>query len=484
MKVLFTASEAVPFAKTGGLGDVAGSLPSALAGLGHDVRLALPLYRDVSIEGLMRVATFYVPVASWRERCDVYEGRTGDVTVYFIRKDALFDRPGLYGIRGVDYPDNAERFVFFSRAVLGLCSALRFRPGIIHANDWQTGLAPLYARKLAGEDPFLANAATVFTVHNLGYQGLFGPEEMRLLGLGADIFTPEGVEFWGKLSFIKAGLVFAHALTTVSPTYSAEIQTPEFGCGLEGVLARRSADLYGILNGIDYGEWDPSRDSALPATYSTARLEGKRACARELRIRAGLPASDAPLLGMVTRITGQKGLDILVDALPALLASDIQLVILGTGDEKYRKLLAGHEERSGGRMRLLFSFDESLARLIYAGADIFLMPSRYEPCGLSQMIALRYGTVPVVRRTGGLRDTVTDHDPATGEGTGFVFDEYAPDALADCVGRAVSAFQDHAGWRRIMRSGMAMDFSWSRSAQEYIKVYRKAIQKKQGMEQK
>lgn len=479
MKVLFLASEAAPFAKTGGLGDVAGSLPAALADLGSDVRLAIPLYRGMSTSGLRHAAAFYLPVGRWQERCDVYEGTAGgNVTVYFLRKDDYFDRPGLYGVNGVDFPDNAERFAFFSRAALELCRVLRFSPRIIHANDWQTGLVPLYASRLYGSDPLFAGAATVFTIHNLGYQGLFPPDDLPLLGLDRDVFTPDGIEFWGKLSFIKAGLVFAHALTTVSPTYSREIQTPEFGHGLDGILAMRSGDLYGILNGIDHRDWDPSRDKRLPAVYSADGLAGKERCRRELRGRAGLPVSEAPLLAMVTRIADQKGFDILAGALPDILSRDVQLVILGTGDEKYRRLLSAQEELSGGRMRLLDRYDEDFARLVYAGADIFLMPSRYEPCGLSQMIALRYGTVPVVRRTGGLRDTVTDVDPGTGAGTGFVFDEYSPDALAGCIVRAVSAFQDRAAWQRIMRAGMAMDFSWDRSAREYLTVYQTALSKR------
>jgi starch synthase len=482
MKILFAASEASPFAKTGGLGDVAGGLPPALAGLGHDVRVVMPRYRTVDPDAynLTHAAEFPVPIASWQERCDVLEGSMGkDVTAYFINKDVYFDRPGLYGTGRGDYPDNAERFIFFSRAVLELCRALDFRPDIIHCNDWQTGLVPLYRRKLYARDRGLRGAATVFTIHNLGYQGLFWHWDMKLTGLGWDVFTPEGIEFWGKINFLKAGLVYSDMLTTVSPTYSREIQTPEYGHGLEGVLAKKRADLYGILNGIDFALWDPARDRAIPRTFSAARLAGKAACKTALRKRAGLPASDAPVITMVSRIVGQKGVDILAKALPEILFLGAQVVILGTGDEKYRKILAGAESRHPGRMRFFFQFDEDLARLLYAGSDIFLMPSRYEPCGLGQMIALRYGTVPVVRKTGGLADTVADFDPKTGQGTGFVFEEYSAAALAACVGRAVETWRDRTAWTGLMRAGMKQDFSWEHSAKEYAKVYRRAREKRQ-----
>lgn len=475
MRILFVASEAVPFAKTGGLGDVAGSLPPALARLGHDVRVVIPRYGsiDPAAFGLKRVAAIQVPLASWQERCDVLAGRTeGNVTVYFINKDVYFDRPGLYGTSRGDYPDNAERFIFFSRAVPELSSALRFKPDIIHCNDWQTGLVPLYIRKTSGKRP-----STVFTVHNLGYQGLFWHWDMRLTGLGWEEFTPEGIEFWGKISFLKAGLVSADTITTVSPTYAREIQTPEYGHGLEGVLAKRSADLQGILNGIDFRSWDPARDQSLPAVYSAARPGGKQKCRQALRERLSLPPAGGPVLSLVTRIVDQKGIDILIEALPDILSLGCQVVILGTGEDRYRKALKKIAAEHPGRMRCHFHFDEPLARLFYAGSDIFLMPSQYEPCGLGQMIALRYGTVPVVRRTGGLADTVVDHDAGTGNGTGFVFEEYSGSALAECVARAVRVFRDEREWARLMLAGMRQDFSWEHSAKEYVKLYRKAIKK-------
>ena len=351
MKILFAASEVAPFAMTGGLADVAGSLPLALAALGHDVRIVLPRYRQVdrSALGLTHAATFYVPLASWKERCDILTGKLGkNVTVYFINKDIYFDRPGLYGTPKGDYPDNAERFIFFSRAVPELCRVLNFKPDIIHCNDWQTGLVPLYVRTLAADVEELRTTRTVFTVHNLGYQGVFWHWDMRLTGLSWDVFTPEGIEFWGKMNLLKAGLVYADVISTVSATYSREIQTPEYGHGLDGVLRKRSLDLYGIVNGINYDEWDPAKDPALPKTYSAARPSGKQACKEALRKLLKLPRVAAPLLGMVTRLSDQKGLDILMDALPRILARNCQLIILGTGDERYHRLLTERERPPPG----------------------------------------------------------------------------------------------------------------------------------------
>src|SRR5574337_90214 len=340
MKILFAASEAAPFAKTGGLADVAGSLPPAIASLGHDVRLVIPRYRQVEQDrfGLKHAATFSVPLSMWKERCDVLQGRLDDnVTVYFVDKDIYFDRPGIYGTAHADYADNAERFVFFSRAVLELCLAVDFRPDIVHCNDWQTGLVPLYLKTQYREAAPLRKARTVFTVHNLGYQGLCWHWDMRLTGLGWDVFTPEGIEFWGKMNFLKAGIVYSDIITTVSKTYSREIQTPEYGHGLEGVLLNRAADLYGIVNGIDYVEWNPARDRAIPKTFTAARIAGKAACKKKLLARLGLSDTSAPLIGMVTRLADQKGLDITVEALPEIMALGAQFVILGTGELQYQQ---------------------------------------------------------------------------------------------------------------------------------------------------
>jgi starch synthase len=481
MKILFAASEVAPFAMTGGLADVARGLPLALATLGHDVRVVLPRYRQVdrSMFDLQHLATFYVPLASWKERCDILTGTLGkNVTVYFINKDIYFDRPELYRTSMGDYADNAERFIFFSRAIPELCRVLNFKPDIIHCNDWQTGLVPLYMKTLSANVEELRSVRTVFTVHNLGYQGVFWHWDMGLTGLSWDVFTPEGIEFWGKMNLLKAGLVYADVISTVSATYSREIQTPEYGHGLDGVLRKRSPDLYGIVNGIDYDEWDPAKDPALPKPYSAVRPSGKQKCKEALQKQLKLPRDPAPVLGMVTRLTDQKGLDILMDALPRILARDCQLIILGTGDEQYHRMLTEASKDHRNRMRVLLKYDDILARRIYAGSDLFLMPSRYEPCGLGQMHALRYGTVPIVRKTGGLADTVVNYNARTGKGTGFVFDEYSPDALAACVERALRSYDRPAVWKRIVHAGMKVDFSWTRSAKDYEKLYRKAMRKR------
>jgi starch synthase len=478
MKILFAASEAAPFAKTGGLADVAGSLPPAISSLGHEVRMVMPYYREVARQAsdLTHVATFPVSLGTWVERCDVLEGNLGgDVTVYFIKKDIYYDRPELYQTEQADYPDNAERFIFFSRAILELCRALDYSPDIIHGNDWQTGLVPLYLKTLYRRSEPLRRTKTVFTVHNLGYQGLFWHWDMRLTGLGWDVFTPAGIEFWGKINFLKAGLVYSDLITTVSKTYSREIQTPEYGHGLEGVLLNRARDLTGILNGIDYRNWDPVRDRAIPKTYSAARRAGKTFCKKALHALIHLPGSDDPLIGMVTRLVDQKGLDILTEALPEIMSLGVQLVILGTGDERYHRILSDAASRYSKKMRVLLRYDDSFARKVYAGCDMFLMPSHYEPCGLGQMIALRYGTVPVVRKTGGLSDTVADYNSKTGQGTGFLFKEYSAPKLVECLHRALKVYRNRNKWNRLVRSGMKQDFSWESSAKEYVKVYRKAM---------
>ena len=481
MKILFAASEAAPFAKTGGLADVAGGLPPALAALGHDVRVVIPRYRCIDREQfkLRSLAGFYVPIGAGKERCEVLAGRMDSrVKAYFIEKDRYFDRPGLYGTATGDYVDNAERFLFFSRAALELCRTLDFTPDIVHCNDWQTGFMPLYLNRLYRSDARFKHTRSVFTVHNLGYQGLFWHWDMGLTGLGWDEFTPEGVEFYGKVNFMKAGLVAADLITTVSKTYSREIQTVENGQGLEGVLAKRAKDLFGVVNGIDYRFWDPAHDKDISRTYSANRLDGKTLCRAALKRDQGLAAGDAPLIGMVTRLAAQKGLDIVADALPDILATGAQLMVLGTGDRAYEKLLIDASRLYPDRIRVLLKYDEKIAKQIYAGCDMFLMPSHYEPCGLSQMIALRYGTVPIVRKTGGLADTVVDYHRRTGRGTGFVFEEYSSGALLRCLDRAITAYTDVDAWHGLMQTGMKQNFSWQQSAKEYESLYRKAMRKK------
>jgi starch synthase len=485
LRILFMASEAEPFAKTGGLADVAAALPRALHSLGHDVRILLPKYRGVEAHaaGLQPVAPkIRIPLGDRESEGALWEGRApSGAPVYFLAQDRYYDREGLYGTPDGDYWDNCERFVFFCRATLeGLAqldegSRARWRPQLIHCNDWQTGLVPVYLRTLYRDHPLLRDIATVFTIHNLAYQGAFWHYDMPMTGLGWDLFTPAGIEFYGKINFLKGGLVFSDLLTTVSRTYAREIRTAAFGHGLEGVLEERSHDLHGVVNGIDYDVWNPAKDPALPQAYSADDPEGKAACRDALRAALGLPPAPGPLIGMVTRMVEQKGLDLVLEALPGLLAEGCQLALLGSGEARLEEGFREAARQHPRQVSVTIGYDGDLARRIYGGADCFLMPSRYEPCGLGQLIALRYGTIPIVRRTGGLADTVKEFDPARRAGTGFTFDAFAPEALLEAVRRAVAAFRQPALWRALVRNAMSEDFSWDASAREYVTLYRKAL---------
>jgi starch synthase len=484
LRILFVASEVEPFAKTGGLADVAGALPKVLEALGHDVRVFMPRYRGVervSGGGLRTVVPrLDVPVGDRMVEGAVVEGRMGKaVPVYFLAQDRYYDRPGLYGTPDGDYPDNCERFVFFCRAALAALPALDWTPQVIHAHDWQTGLIPVYLETLFRDAPAYRDVATVFTVHNLAYQGQFWHYDLPLTGLGWDLFTPAGIEFYGKINFLKGGLVFSDRLTTVSPTYAREIQTPEFGERLDGVLRERADDLIGILNGIDYEAWNPATDAEIPKRFGPDDLEGKTACKIGLREEMGLrdPGRPAPVFGMVGRLADQKGLDLVAAVVPTIIAAGGQFVLLGTGDERYEREFTELARAHPGAVAVKIGFNASLARRIYAGADCFLMPSRYEPCGLGQLIALRYATIPIVRRTGGLADTIREWDGTPGTGTGFLFDALTHDACRGAVRRALAAYAQPAAWARLMRNGMAEDFSWEASAEKYVSCYRKAVKK-------
>jgi starch synthase len=471
MEILFVASEVGPWSKTGGLGDVSAALPRALAARGHSVAVVTPRYGSIDArkagfvrkEGVVRV----------RGEATALWVRKGKPTVWLVEHERLFGaRRGLYGEGGKDYPDNAERFGYLSRAALALPGATGMRPRIVHANDWQTGLVPFLLRREHAQDPSLAAARTVFTIHNLAYQGVFPKDVVPHLGLPWDAFRFEGMEFHDQLSFMKAGLVFADALTTVSPTYAREIRTPPGGHDLDAVLRQREADLHGILNGIDTEEWDPATDTHLPAHYSARALAGKARCKAALQREVGLPArADVPLVAIVSRLVEQKGVDLVVAAVPELLARDMQLVLLGSGDSRFEAALSRAAAERPDRMAVRLGFDEGLAHRIEAGADIFLMPSRFEPCGLNQMYSLRYGTVPVVRAVGGLEDTVEDYD-GWNRGTGFKFRDYHPAALLLAVRRALEVHRDRRAWKGLMARGMAEDFSWGRSAAGYEAVYR------------
>ncbi len=473
VRVVMIASEVEPFAKTGGLADVLGALPRALARLGHDVTVVMPRYRSVPIGD--RLAHLSVRVGAHAIETDIFAVAGDGVTTVFIDRPEYFDRPFLYGGPSGDYPDNPERFAFLAHATVAWMAATGTPFDVVHAHDWQAGLVPVI---LADGNPRAVWRGTVFTIHNLAYQGTFDASWLPRIGLSPDLFHVDGLEFWGRVSFLKGGLRFSRVITTVSPRYAAEIQTPEGGCGFDGLLRERSADIVGILNGIDTQRWNPASDPYLPEAYSASAMDGKSAAKRALLTRYGMSVTDQslrrPLIGVVSRLVDQKGFDLvggIAEQIPRLPAS---FVVLGSGDAAHehvwRGLAAAHPDRIGVHI----GFDEGLAHLIEAGADIFLMPSRFEPCGLNQMYSLRYGTVPLVRATGGLADTVQNVDPQSGEGTGFVFEEYSPAALLATLRRALETFERPDAWRRIQLAGMREDHSWEASALRYQAVYERA----------
>jgi len=483
MKILFVSSEMVPFCKTGGLADVAGSLPKAVKALGHDVRAIIPKYKMVD-DGHFRLKTLFetipVRVGNMVEYASIHETKLpgSGVTVYLIGSEKFFDREGLYQENGRDYPDNAQRFVFFCKAVLAALKKLGWEPHVIHLNDWQTALIGAYIKTEGKEDPFFRTVATVYSVHNMGYLGLFKADTMPLTGLSWQYYTPDTLEFWNNVSYAKAGFVFADVINTVSPTYAREIQTPEFGCGLEGLVKKRGSDVYGILNGIDNELWDPERDTKIAKMYSSSNLRGKAVNKAALRKANDLENSkDAPIIGIISRLADQKGLDILSQALPAIMGMGFQFVALGAGDPSYQELFRSFSERYKGKFAANIGFNSALAQLIYAGSDFFIMPSRYEPCGLGQLISFKYGTIPLVRKTGGLADTVFDYDLKSEKGDGFVFEEYSSKALEDAAIRAFAAYKDRKKWGRLVKKVMGYDFSWDISAKKYIALYKKAIEK-------
>ncbi|HHY47040.1 MAG TPA: glycogen synthase GlgA [Firmicutes bacterium] len=471
-KVVIASPEVAPFAKTGGLADVTGSLPKALAMLGNDVRVILPRYRGIT--GLSTVTDFPVWVG-WRKataivRQSFIRAKLDDaeklVPVYFIDNYQYFDRDHLYG-----YFDESERFAFFSRAILETLKAIDFAPDILHLNDWQTGPAALLLKEQYGDDPFYRGIATVFTIHNLQYQGNFPKECLRLLGLGDEFFIPELLEFYGNMSFMKAGILYSDIITTVSKTYAKEMQTPEMGHGMDGLLRKRSADVFGIVNGINYHEFNPETDPRIYKNYGTGDLAGKRQNKYELQKEVGLPTADVPVIGIVSRLVPQKGFDLIDEALDQIVSLNLQLVILGKGEEKYEEMVRSAAERFPEKVATIIGFNAVLAQRIYAGSDMFLMPSLFEPCGLGQLISLRYGTIPIVRETGGLKDTIHDYEPERGIGNGFSFREYTAQALVDAIKRALAIYRDRTRWEKLVNSAMESDFSWNKSAVEYMALY-------------
>ncbi|MEK6564891.1 MAG: glycogen synthase GlgA [Candidatus Omnitrophota bacterium] len=457
MKILICASEMVPFAKTGGLADVVGALPLALEELGLEVRVVIPKYKPARLSQTVSRA-----IGS-----DIEVTKIGkNAQVYFIKNDAYFNREGLYGDKNGDYPDNLERFSFFCRRALEILPEINFRPDVIHCHDWQAGLIPVYLKTVYSKNKFYKHIKTVFTIHNLAYQGVFNKEKYPKLGLDWSLFKIEGLEFYGKVNFLKGGLIFSDSLSTVSLAYSKEIQTKEFGCGLEGLLHQRKKYLFGIINGLDYKVWDPAQDRYIYKKYSPLNLEDKYANKKLLQEERGLSVrADVPLLGMVSRLVTQKGLDLVTQGLEELIErSRVQMIVLGDGDAKYHNLLKDMVKKYPRNLSLCFDFNDPLAHKIYAAADIFLMPSYYEPCGLGQMIALKYGTIPLVFKTGGLSDTIS-------EDNGFVFKDYSLRSFTYAVKRSVFAYEDKKRWLKLVKRAFTYDFSWERSAKEYLKLY-------------
>jgi starch synthase len=466
--------ELVPFAKTGGLADMVASLSAALGRLGHRVRVIVPAYRSVLDGGVAREMgiRFHVPMGGRSQEAALLSAEMeAGIPVYFIRSDRYFDRPFLYGTPEADYPDNAERFIFFSRAVL---EALRHlgAPHILHAHDWQAALAVAFLKAQPELYSSLSAVRTVLTVHNLGYQGLFPPEDWNLTGLDSGLFTFRHLEFYGKINFLKGGLAFADKISTVSPSYSTEIQTPEYGFGLDGFFRGHASSLVGILNGADYGIWSPQEDRLIPRNYDPTDLRGKAICKAALQNSFCLPKDpEIPLIGIVSRLVAQKGFDLLEAVFDGLTRRRVQIVLLGTGDKRYEEFFQAAAARYPKMVGVHLGFDDRLAHQIEAGSDMFLMPSLYEPSGLNQLYSLKYGTIPIVRATGGLKDSVEEFDSATAKGNGFVFHEYTTAALLAAIDRALAVFQRKDQWTTLMRTAMMADYSWNRSAREYVNLY-------------
>ncbi len=476
------ASEAVPFAKTGGLADVVGALPLALTALGHRVGVVLPLYRLTHLENARTLfPSLSVPLGSQTCFPSVETVTHDGVQFYFVNYPLFYDRAGLYGTSAGDYPDNAERFALFCRTAIEI-ALLDFHPDLFHCHDWQSALVPVMLRTVYTKAPSLSATPVLFTVHNLGYQGLYRREVLAQLGLPDSLFTIDALEFYGKVNLLKGGLVFADAINTVSRGYAREIQTEEYGFGLEGLLRHRSLVLSGILNGVDYNQWNPATDKHLVANYTPEDLRGKRKCKKDLLEQFGLPVKrlDRPLIGIVARLTVQKGADLIAEARSELMAEDLTLVILGSGDEIYEALLENLAGQHPEKLAVRIAYDDALAHKIEAGADMFLMPSRYEPCGLNQIYSLKYGTAPVVRATGGLDDTVEQFDPTTGQGTGFKFEEYSGRAMMQAIRAAIEVYRKPDLWQKLMLNGMAQDFSWGASAAQYARLYESLVAARPG----
>ncbi|MBV9435849.1 MAG: glycogen synthase GlgA [Acidobacteria bacterium] len=477
MRITFAASEGVPYSKTGGLADVVGALPKAVASLGHEVTVFLPRYRQTRLkQDRVAVANLTIPMQDHLLFCQIIDGDKHDgVQFYFVDHPEFGHREGLYGDSRGDYVDNAERFTMFCRAVIESSKRLGV-PDVFHVHDWQTSLIPVLLRNAYASDADFSRCGTVLTIHNIGYQGLFPNGVMPKLLLPWSLFTMDRLEFYDKVNFLKGGIVYADYITTVSRTYAQEIQTYEYAFGLADTIRKRRDRIVGIVNGVDYGEWDPATDRHIPANFSATDLAGKARCKVALLKEYGIPEdkADWPVVGIISRFAAQKGFDLMEAALPQLLAEDMVLVVLGTGEKHYEQMFGKLHSRFPDRLCVKIAYDNRLAHMVEAGADIFLMPSHYEPCGLTQIYSMRYGTVPVVRATGGLEDTVEQWNPASEKGTGFKFAGYRPQELRTAMRQAISTFEEKEQWRQLMLNGMKQNFSWSAPAREYAAVYDKA----------
>ncbi len=490
LNVLFLSSEVFPFAKTGGLADVASALPQAMKEIGNDVRLAIPRYgfvneRKFRIHEIIRLKDIDIPIGKKVAKLNVKSsfliGEKTKVQIYFIDSAEFFGRQGIYQDpkSKKDYSDNDERFIFYSRGIFEILKRLGWAPHIIHCNDCQRGLLTVYLKKIYNKDPFLKKIKTDFTIHNVAYQGNFPKETFQKTGLPDDVFTPEGAEFFGKFSFLKAGIVYSDYVTTVSSTYASEISESEkYGFGMEGVLKKKKKAFSGVVNGIDYSIWNPDTDQFIPFKYSVktldAKVENKKYLLKKFDMKSG---TNVPLIGMVTRLVEQKGVDLLIDAFADLMKMDVRLILLGTGEKQYHTKLEALAKKHPDKFALELAYDDEMAHLIEGAADIFLMPSKFEPCGLNQLYSLKYGTLPVVRKTGGLADTVKEVNPQKGTGTGFFFEAYNAGEMLKAISRAVELFADQKSWQKIMRNAMNEDFSWTSSAKQYEELYNGILEK-------
>jgi starch synthase len=473
LRILFAASEGLPFSKTGGLADVIEALPKALVAQGHELAVVLPRYRGIKTN-MVVMPSMTIPLGGRLRFPSIADGTMlNGVRYFFVDDPGYFDRDGIYGNSTGDFPDNAERYSEFCRAVIEIAKHV-WPADVIHCHDWQTALVPTLMRSLYSTDPLVKDIPVIFTIHNLGYQGQFPAAALGRAGLPPELYNPAGLEYYGNVNLLKGGLVYSDYLTTVSKKYAEEIQTPEFGYGLDGVVRSRRDHVVGILNGVDYSVWSPEKDKLIAATYSAKDLTGKHACKKDLLEIFGLsPEHETrPVLGVVSRFADQKGFDLIAAVAPELMQEDVILTVLGTGERRYEELFETLANEFPGRVGVRIGYDNELAHKIEAGADMFLMPSRYEPCGLNQIYSLKYGTVPIVRATGGLDDTVESFDVQHGTGTGFKFEPYTGAALLDTIRLALHHFADERIWKRIQLNGMSKDFSWKRPASEYAKLYK------------